>query len=546
MDGDEKRSRLGVFENMHRFYIATQGQASPDNICSVVRSEIAAYLKCDTVLLIRYNRDALNVQILGSSDPRAGIATHSSVDESSSEWMEKQKKCKLSWFPKLGNAPHFLQEIGNSWNIRAAALYMGDDFGATLDMLIVGRTEEQDESWMKQSQDLMDLLGGASFMLENSLLISEVGEIETDIETIFDLAPVGIMIIDTDGTVIDVNNHALSIFGGETPSEPMVGTSILTNAHIKGSGLDQMIQKTLEGQETENDNFKLKFDTGRVTHLHIKLRPVPKSDGELMAICVLADVTQSMRLQQQLERSYRTLTEAFQELQKVDNMKTKFIDVVSHELRTPLTVMRGYLELLESEYKSKLDPRILSKMEIMKANTDRMYDLVESMLDIAQIEKGGLQVSKQEAPIKALVEEVVASQRQLSTEKRQELTVVAVGEIAPIKIDSKKMRDALKNIINNAIRYTPEGGKIQVGIADEGKMIHIWIKDTGIGIPTSDLEKIFDRFHIVTAEELSHQVDRIGLGLPITKGIIEGHGGKIWVESEIGKGSIFHINIPKE
>ena len=275
------------------------------------------------------------------------------------------------------------------------------------------------------------------------------------------------------------------------------------------------------------------------------MRPVTKSDGKMMAIGVLSDVTQRVRMQQQLERSYRTITEAFQELQKVDNMKTKFIDVVSHELRTPLTVMRGYLELIEAEYKSKLDPRVLSKMHVMKINTDRMYDLVESMLDVAQIEKGAMEVSKQEVSITALVEEVVASQRSLSMEKGQELLIVTVGKISSTRIDVNRMRSALKNIITNAIRYTPEGGKIQVGIADEGKMLHIWIKDTGVGIPTSDLEKIFDRFHIVTAEELSHQVDRIGLGLPITKGIIEGHGGKIWVESEVGKGSIFHINIPK-
>jgi len=227
-------------------------------------------------------------------------------------------------------------------------------------------------------------------------------------------------------------------------------------------------------------------------------------------------------------------------------MKTRFIDVVSHELRTPLTVMRGYLELLGSEYKDKMDPKVLSKLQTIKVNTDRLYDIVESMLDVARIEKGAMEITKQESSVRALVEGVVSSQRPLAQEKHQEIDVVTVGEVSSARMDAKKLHDALKNILNNAIRYTPEGGKIQVGMADEGKMIHIWIRDNGIGIPLSDLEKIFDRFHIVVAKELSRQVDRMGLGLPIAKGIIENHGGKIWVESEPDKGSIFHIKIPKD
>jgi len=168
------------------------------------------------------------------------------------------------------------------------------------------------------------------------------------------------------------------------------------------------------------------------------------------------------------------------------------------------------------------------------------------MLDVARIEKGAMEITKQESSVRALVDGVVSSQKPLAQEKHQEIDVVTIGEIGSAKMDAKKMHDALKNILNNAIRYTPDGGKIQVGMADEGKMVHIWIRDNGIGIPLADLEKIFDRFHIVVAKELSHQVDRMGLGLPIAKGIIENHGGKIWVESETDKGSIFHVNIPKD
>ncbi|MGD9963696.1 MAG: sensor histidine kinase, partial [Thermoplasmata archaeon] len=100
--------------------------------------------------------------------------------------------------------------------------------------------------------------------------------------------------------------------------------------------------------------------------------------------------------------------------------------------------------------------------------------------------------------------------------------------------------------VDNAITYTDEGGRVQVGSRDEGRIVHVWIKDNGIGIPLENLGKIFDRFYIVAKDDLAHQVDRIGLSLPIAKGIIEAHGGRLWVESQVGKGSVFHIDLPKE
>ena len=546
MGDEDGRDRSGIFEQIHRLYLITQGQIDISKICEILRTELSAEVKADFILFIRYSEKTERIDLLATSGPKQGMTAHHSVDEKSIDWLNKQKGCKMAWFPTLEHAPGFIEDIGADWHIGAAVIYLGDQNNGTMNMIVIGATAPQSEEWMNQSHVLVEKLMGAELLLENVHLIAEVGNMRTDIKTVFDLAPVGIIMIDSDGTLTDINNQALSILGGGHPIDSMVGDSILTNARFKDSGLDVLIEKTLEGQGMDNDNFKLKIETGRVSYLHVKLRPVPKPDGSMMAVGVLTDETNRIHLQQQLERSYRTLTEAFQELQRVDKMKTKFIDVVSHELRTPLTVMRGYLELLESEYKNNMDAKVMSKMHVMKANADRMYDLVESMLDVAQIEKGAMEVTKQDAPIKALIEEVVASQRPFSIEKHQELTIVSIGEIGNIKIDVKKIRDALKNIVNNAIRYTPEGGKIQVGIANEGKMIHIWVRDNGVGIPTAELEKIFDRFHIVSAEELSHQVDRIGLGLPITKGIIEGHGGKIWVESEVGRGSIFHINIPKE
>jgi len=263
-------------------------------------------------------------------------------------------------------------------------------------------------------------------------------------------------------------------------------------------------------------------------------------------LLVAMDVSSKVRLENQLERSYEKLTQTYQELERVTTMKSQFIDVVSHELRTPLTVMRGYIDLVDSEYTAKLEPKFASRLSIIKANTDKLYALVESMLDVSRLEKGSLQIHQEPVRVDTILDEIVRSRTKEAEEKRQTLALDIEGKIPLIMADRRRLKDVFNNLVDNAVKYTQEGGRILVGVRDEGKMLHAWVKDNGIGIPLENLGKIFDRFHIVTSSELSRQVNRLGLGLPISKGIIEAHGGRIWVESQVGKGSVFHVDLPKE
>jgi signal transduction histidine kinase len=258
------------------------------------------------------------------------------------------------------------------------------------------------------------------------------------------------------------------------------------------------------------------------------------------------DVTSKIRLQNQLERSYEKLTQTYQELERVTKMKTQFIDVVSHELRTPLTVMRGYIDLVESEYSAKLEPKFTSRLKIIKANTDKLYALVESMLDVSRLEKGSLQIHLEPVRVDVILEEIVQTRVHDAEEKKQSLTLEVEGKLPLIMADRRRLKDVFNSLVDNAIKYTQDSGRIQVSARDEGRMIHVWVKDNGVGIPLENLGNIFDRFHIVTSNELSHQVNRLGLGLPIAKGIVEAHGGRMWVESQVGKGTVFHVDLPKE
>ena len=185
-------------------------------------------------------------------------------------------------------------------------------------------------------------------------------------------------------------------------------------------------------------------------------------------------------------------------------------------------------------------------LKTIRANTDKLYALVESMLDVSRLEKGSLQINVEPTKIDTILEEAVKARSHDAVEKKQSMSLEVEGELPLINADRRRIRDVFNNILDNSIKYTGEGGRVQIGERGEGKIIHVCIRDNGVGIPLENLGKIFDRFYIVASDDLSHQVNRIGLSLPISKGIVEAHGGRLWVESQVGKGSVFHISLPKE
>lgn len=384
-----------------------------------------------------------------------------------------------------------------------------------------------------------------SVVLDNVRATQMHKRAKEETERLLALAPIGIFIIDSRGIFESVNKQMLGFLDRESEAD-LVGTSVFEVLAIIKSGLDTLITQGMEGHEGEKPDVHMVPRSDKAFYLHAKVTPIRTPEGEVDKVLLVAmDVSSKVRLQNQLERSYEKLTQTYDELERVAKMKTQFIDIVSHELRTPLTVMRGYIELVESEYSSKLDPKFGSRLAIIRANTDRLYTLVESMLDVSRLEKGSLQIHPEPVKVDVLLGDVVNARLKDVEAKNQTIDLDIEGKLPLVMADRRRLKDVFNNIMDNAIKYTQEGGRIQVGARDEGKILHVWVKDNGIGIPLENLGKIFDRFHIGATNDLSHQVDRLGLGLPISKGIIEAHGGRIWVESQVGKGSVFHVDIPK-
>jgi PAS domain S-box-containing protein len=426
--------------------------------------------------------------------------------------------------------------------ISGSVLFRGELIG----FLIVARKKGRDVFVEADLGKVSLFCDSFASTLDHMRTTHKLASTRAETERVMAVAPIGLMTVDSKGMIQSLNQQMLSILVQESERD-LEGTNVFEIPAVMKSGLDTLLMQAFDGHAGEKNEVHFVPNPDKVFYLHVRVAPVRAESGEVeSALLVAMDVTSNIRLQSQLERSYEKLIQTYQELERVTKMKTQFIDVVSHELRTPLTVMRGYLDLVESECMPGTDPRFAQKLKTIRTNTDKLYALVESMLDVSRLEKGTLQISVEPTKIDSVIDDVVKARSHDAADKKQSISFDAEGEMPLIMADRRRIRDVFNNLIDNAIKYTEEGGRVQVGARDEGKMIHVWIRDNGVGIPLENLGRIFDRFYIVASNDLSHQVNRMGLSLPISKGIVEAHGGRIWVESQVGKGSVFHVSLPKE
>lgn len=241
-----------------------------------------------------------------------------------------------------------------------------------------------------------------------------------------------------------------------------------------------------------------------------------------------------------LRRSNTELASANTRLLELDRLKSEFVSMASHELRTPLTSMKISADVLKSLSGSEKDIRTREEMlAIIDRNIERQKRLVGDLLDISRIETGNLKLSLEPVDLYDIIRESVGSMRKIAEEVGIPIHLDLQGESPRITGDRDRLVQVFVNLIGNALKFTKEGEiKIWARMVDGHPEIRV--SDTGIGIPPDELDRIFDKFHQVDSR-LTREVGGTGLGLAICKGIIEGHGGSIRAESEVGKGSTFVI-----
>ncbi len=332
----------------------------------------------------------------------------------------------------------------------------------------------------------------------------------------------GILVIDARGEIILMNQATEEILD--------VGRHILIGKNVRD------LKEQLTGELELNTLIDLQaplettFDIDE-RKIRSHSAPVMLSHGErLGVVSILQDIT----------REYMA-----------EEAKREFIASISHELRTPLTAIKGYTEVMLAGMAGDLPPAFTQFLGVIRENTTRMTSLTDNLIGVAEIEQGriGLNYRLSEAP--ELIEQVIKRHREQINDKSLELTYELTEDSPPIEVDPNRVQLVLNNILSNAINFTYPNGEITIGCRSiQGMMgkptfFSIWISDTGVGIPPEEQPRIWERFY--RAENpLSLEAGGLGIGLTIAKALVEAHGGRVWVDSTVDKGSTFTVLLPIE
>ncbi len=248
-------------------------------------------------------------------------------------------------------------------------------------------------------------------------------------------------------------------------------------------------------------------------------------------------------LEKRVEERTRELSRVLEEVKTISKRKTDFVASVSHELRTPLTSIKGYASLLISGKFGALSEDVKLRLAKLNNHTDELVQFINDLLDISRIESGMVTMQQGRCDIQKMVDEAFDVLSVLLKEKRIEFSYNIADNAKYVLGDSAQIKRVFINIINNALKFTPEQGKIILQSHNTPEGIQIDITDTGCGIPEEALNKIFEEFYRVD-NSINQQLKGTGLGLTLVKNIIEAHKGKIWVKSKAGEGSTFSFLLP--
>ena len=368
--------------------------------------------------------------------------------------------------------------------------------------------------------------------LENAQLYDEVNKEKAYIENLVDNAGDAIISTDVEDRILTWNHGAEVIFGYS--KEETVGQSltILLPSHRAGE-LEEIRDKVRITGVIRNLEVRRIRKDGIIIEASLAVSPIRDKDDNVIGFLHLArDVTEKKRYEQRLK--------------ELDKMKSAFVSNVSHELRTPLTAIKASADNMLDRLIGDLNAKQVGYLTRIKSNSDRLARLINDLLDLSTIEAGKIDLRPANLPLVTLVKEAAESLRPVTAEKLINLTVMSADPGVIAWADRDKVIQVLMNLIGNALKFTPTHGEVTVAVAkNSAAWMQISVTDTGPGIPAEEVNKVFGRFYQI-GQAGTQKTQGTGLGLAISKALVEMHGGKIWVESEAGKGSTFSFTLPAE
>ncbi|MBF0511650.1 MAG: HAMP domain-containing protein [Candidatus Omnitrophica bacterium] len=366
-------------------------------------------------------------------------------------------------------------------------------------------------------QDEMgDLARALSYMSDEvkdklDLLKQETVKLDTVLSSMFE----GVMVVNEKGRIILMNLSLRKLFLIDFEPENKAAIEVIRNPQIHDI-LEGILNKKQQIISEEID-----ITQPREKILRINAVPIMKNEKIIGAVLVCHDIT---------------------EIRRLEKIRQDFMANVSHELRTPVTCIKGYAEtLLDGGLEDK--ERSKEFVNTILQNSNRLETLISDLLDLAVIESNKMKMVFSPLDIKPVLERSLGVFKKSMQDKKISLTIKTSENLPKIMADDKRLTQVFVNLLDNAVKYTMEGGAIKIEISCNNNMLQVDIADTGIGIPEKDLPRIFERFYRVDKSR-SRELGGTGLGLSIVKHLILSHKGQIWVQSTQGQGSTFSFSIP--
>jgi len=336
------------------------------------------------------------------------------------------------------------------------------------------------------------------------------------IDTVLSSMLEGIIVTDENGKIILLNPAIRKLFFVDMSPDGKEPIEIIRNISIQN-----MVDKLLKGKNTAiSEEITINQPEERI----FKVNGVPIIRNNIFegAVLVFHDIT---------------------ELRRLEKIRQDFVANVSHELRTPMASIKGYAEtLLEGALEDK--DNLKDFIKIIYSDSNRLANLIDDLLDLSKIESGKMRMMFEPLEVTPILKRCLGILEKMIKDKNLSVVIDMRSDLPKVLADEKRLLQVFLNLLDNAVKYTPEKGTITISAYPKGKLIQISIRDTGIGISEKDISRIFERFYRVDKAR-SRELGGTGLGLSIVKHIVLAHSGEIWVESKIASGSAFSFTIPQ-
>jgi len=350
-----------------------------------------------------------------------------------------------------------------------------------------------------------------------------------------------IVFVDPTGAVTYVNPSFLNMWGYDSEKE-ILGKSAVKFWHKKELYMEVM-EATFNkggwvGELVAEKSDGALFDT--------QLSANAVKDEEKNPICMMAsfiDITARKKIEEKFRKSQMRIEQQNIQLKKLDKLKSNFLNITSHEIRTPMCSMKGYVQMLLKKTLGDVTEEQKRGLMVILRNVDRLDNLIRDILDISRLESGTMKFITEITDINKMIGEVAETMRLSADLKHVQIDEEMEDKLPELVIDQERIKQVLINIVNNAIKFSPDGTVIIIRAKKEEENVLFEVQDFGRGIPGDKQKKIFETFY-----QVDYSMDRTfggaGLGLAISRGIVLAHGGSIWVESKLGKGSTFGFTLP--